>query len=178
MREETINVYRYDELSEEVKERVLERMSDVNVDYKWWEFVFEDAETIGLKLEAFDLGSTYRGAYCDGTWIDDAEEAAEKILQEHGEECETYKDALDFQAELKQAMLIYERHEDYDPESMEFEDSAEYEDMCEEFLRTLLEDYRIILEKEYEYLTSEEAIVDTIEANEYEFTKDGEIWRC
>ena len=30
-------------------------------------------------------------------------------------------------------------------------------------------------EKEYEYLTSEEAIQETIEANEYEFTEDGEL---
>jgi predicted transcriptional regulator len=32
-----------------------------------------------------------------------------------------------------------------------------------------------MLQKEYEYLTSEEAIIETIEANEYEFTEKGEM---
>jgi hypothetical protein len=33
------------------------------------------------------------------------------------------------------------------------------------------------LETEYDYLTSEEAIIETIEANEYEFTEDGELYQ-
>ena len=50
------------------------------------------------------------------------------------------------------------------------------DEMSEEFLKSLLEDYRIILENEYEYLTSKEAILETIEANDYEFTADGTIY--
>jgi hypothetical protein len=49
------------------------------------------------------------------------------------------------------------------------------EDIDANFLRSLLEDYRIMLQKEYEYLTSEETIIETIEANEYEFTEKGEM---
>jgi len=33
-----------------------------------------------------------------------------------------------------------------------------------------------MLQKEYEYETSEEAIVETIKANEYEFTEDGNLY--
>jgi hypothetical protein len=44
-----------------------------------------------------------------------------------------------------------------------------------EFLKSLLEDYRIILSKEYDYLTSRESIIETIEANEYEFDENGNI---
>jgi hypothetical protein len=44
-------------------------------------------------------------------------------------------------------------------------------------LKDILRDYmRWIyrtLEKEYDYMTSEEAIKETIIANDYEFTKDG-----
>jgi len=49
------------------------------------------------------------------------------------------------------------------------------EDIDAEFLRSLCEDYRIMLQNEYEYLTSEEAIIETIIANEYEFTEEGEL---
>ena len=57
----------------------------------------------------------------------------------------------------------------------EYGDPEDLEDLNKEFLRSLCEDYRIILQKEYEYLTSEEAIIETIEVNEYEFTEEGEL---
>jgi len=174
MREARIKVYKYGELEESVKQKVLEKWQNINVDYGWWEFIYDDAERIGLSLGEFKLD---RGAYCTGVWIEGAEEVAEKILQEHGKDSETYKDALAFQVRLEQAESIFENEDEYDPEYYEFEDSAEYAEICEEFLRTLLEDYRIILQKDYEYFTSEKAIVETIEANEYEFTEDGQIWR-
>ena len=173
MREETIKIYKFDELTEEVKEKVLEKYWDINLDYEWWQYAFEDARRIGLNIEEFDLN---RGAYVKGKWLVDAEEAAEKILQEHGEDCETYQDTLNFQGELKQAHIVFENSEDYDPEYEEFEESDEYEEICEEFLRTICEDYRIILEKEYEWLTREEAVKETIEVNEWEFTEDGTLY--
>ncbi len=42
------------------------------------------------------------------------------------------------------------------------------------FLNSLIEDYSIILQKESEYLMSNEAIIETIEANEYEFKANGD----
>ena len=44
-----------------------------------------------------------------------------------------------------------------------------------EFTKSIFEDYRILLQKECEYLNSDEAIIETIEANDYYFTKDGSI---
>ena len=32
-----------------------------------------------------------------------------------------------------------------------------------------------MLRNEYEYLTSEEAVIESIRANEYEFTEDGKL---
>ena len=93
-------VYRFDELTEEAKEKAIEKLWDINVDYEWWDCVFEDAKTIGLEITEFDID---RGSYCKGKWIEDAEDAARLILENHGEVCETYKDAINFQAELKQA---------------------------------------------------------------------------
>ena len=46
----------------------------------------------------------------------------------------------------------------------------------DEFRVSILEDYRIMLQKQYEYLCSEEAIIETIEANDYEFTEDGKLY--
>lgn len=170
MREETITLYRFEELEEEVQEKVLAEYWDINVDYEWWEFVFENAERIGLEIEEFDIAGR---AYCKGKWIENAEYAARRILQEHGEMCETYKDAEGFLKDLALSKTEFEGREDYDPEYEEFEESTEYADLEDVFLNTLCEDYRIILESEYEYLTRDVAIKETIEANEWEFTEDG-----
>lgn len=57
---------------------------------------------------------------------------------------------------------------EYYPEDIDTEDI--------DFRRALQEDYASILQQEYEYLTSEEAIRETIEANDYEFTDDLKIY--
>ena len=173
MREITTKVYMYDELSEDVREKVLEKMWDVNVSHEWWDFVYMDAEEIGLEIKEFDLD---RGLYCRGKWIAEAKEAADKILEKHGETCETHKDALHFKTESEQTQTKFEQNENYDSEYEEFEDSEEYETACDEFLKVLLEDYRSILQKEYDYLTGREAIEETIRMHEWEFTEDGKIW--
>jgi len=43
------------------------------------------------------------------------------------------------------------------------------------FLYNLIKDYKDLLQQEYEYQTSKKAVIETIEANEYEFTKDGKL---
>lgn len=45
----------------------------------------------------------------------------------------------------------------------------------EDVLKSLSEIFLSRLKSEYEYLTSKEAIVEIIKANEYEFTEDGEL---
>ena len=45
-----------------------------------------------------------------------------------------------------------------------------------DFLSSLLRDYFNSLQKEYVYLNTEEAIIETIESNNYDFTDDGKIF--
>ena len=166
-------VYRFDELTEEAKEKAIDQFYDINVGYEWWGGMYEDAKTIGLEITEFNID---RGSYCRGKWIENAEDVARLILENHGESCETYKDAWEFQNAVSVQGSIFEDRDDYDPEYEEFTDSDQYQELCEEFQRTICEDYRIILWKEYEYLTSKEAIIETIEINEYEFTEDGKLY--
>lgn len=75
------------------------------------------------------------------------EKVAKLIFKEHGKTCETFKLAKQFELDRN----------------------------TEEFERALGEEYLHMLRREYEYLTSEKAIVETIEANEREFTEDGSL---
>ena len=157
---ETKTVYFFAELPEESRQKAVEKYWDINVDYDWWDAVYEDAKNIGLKITSFDDYNT------EGSLTEDARTVITKILEDHGEMCETYQTAKRYHGNLKGLL---------DDCNNEDEEEQVIEDFNHEFLHDLLEDYRIMLRKEYEYLTSEETIKETLIANEYEFTEDGEI---
>ena len=170
MRTHTITTYEFDELSREAREHAIEKLWNINVGYGWWRFIYEDAETVGIKITSFDL--SYPD--CKGEFIESARYTATKILQYHGEVCETYQTANGFLNELNRFMETAETDEYGE---LYLSDEQKVEDMELEFLRSILEDYRVLLQKEYDYQTSDEAIIETIRANEYEFTENGELFR-
>ena len=103
-------------------------------------------------------------------------DTATAILFHHGESCETHETAAEFIRESAKNNEKYpEKLDDEDYDENETARDVEQQELDEEFLKSILEDYRIMLEKQYEYLTSEDAIIETIEANEYEFTEDGKL---
>lgn len=153
MRIKETKVFTFAELSEDVKDKAIEKLYDLNVDHDWWDSVYDDAKNIGLKITEFDID---RGAYARGNFIGSAKETAEKIIANHGPDCETVATSKSYLRELQ----------DLDGHDKEIN---------REFLQSLLEDYRIMLSKEYDYLTSREAIIETIESNEYEFDEHGNL---
>lgn len=165
-----INLYKFSELSDEAKEKAITQMWDVNVSHDWWDGTYEDAERISMKIEGFDLD---RGSYCKAKFLAGGEETAHKIEAEHGEDCETYKTAAAYLKERDAAVENAPKDEDGDTD--EYELDKILDELEAEFLKSLCEDYRIILDKEYDYLTSKEQIIESIEANEYEFSVRGKF---
>lgn len=168
-KEHTVTTYSFSELSDEAKERAIEKLYDINVDHDWWEHTYEDAERAGLKISSFDID---RGSYVAGGFIQSAEDTANGVIKEHGDRTETYQTAKNFLVEYNKLrpLIDDENNDDYQ------EAEGELEAREKEFLHNLCEDYRIILQNEYEYLTSETSVRETIEANEYEFTEIGNLY--
>jgi len=157
MKTKTINLYEFDELSDQAKQRAIANNCGINVDYwEWYHSVYDDAENIGLKITGFDLD---RNRHCTGKAVDDVLTIAHKIKTEHGFDTPTYELANEF---IKDYAAL---DEDIDADELRgFEN---------EFLKSILEEYSILLQKEYEWLTSKESIEDALRANEYEFLEDG-----
>ena len=170
----TYNVYKFSELSEDAKQKALEAMYDINIDYDWWNYVYEDAENIGLKITEFDLD---RASFVHADTILSYTEIADRIIAEHGETCETYQTAKEFLNDRDNLVAKYSDGVKLDEvtEENEYDFDQDCDNLEEEFHKSLCEDYRIMLQNEYEYLTSEEAIIETIEGNDYDFTEDGEL---
>lgn len=139
-------VYNFSELSEAAQDKALESLYDINISHDWFDYTFDDAKNIGLEITEFDI---YRRSI-DGRLLESLPDVCKAILAEHGPGTETHKLAEQWQ----------HKHG---------------EDNEEKFLRELLEEYLSILDKECEYLSSREAIIETIDANEYEFYEDGRM---
>lgn len=168
MRTEEIKIYTFAELSEEAKEKAIADLYDINIFADWYDSVYYDAKEIGLKITSFDLD---RNRHTKGEFTLSANKVAANIMQKHGENCETYKTAAKFMEEWQPVFNEYMDESSEKYESSESE--TELMDIEEDFLNDLLEDYAAFLQREYDYLQSDEAIIETIEANEYEFLEDG-----
>jgi hypothetical protein len=172
MKTKTYNVYTFDELTDKQKEKAVENLSYINTDHDWWEFTYQDAENVGLRLKYFGLDHN-RHATGEFMVLGGGEQCAGLIMAEHGKDTPTHKTAAAYLAELKKVDEKYPDRENDDDQNDEYTDAAGL--LQDDFLHDLLEDYSIVLQNEYEYLTSEEAIIETIRANEYDFTEDGKL---
>ena len=174
MQTKTYNVYTFNELSDEAKEKAMDNLRDVNVSYEWWDATYYNAKEIGLAIESFDLD---RNRHATGKFIDRVENVARLIILTHGAHCETHKTALAYQQDRD--ALVSKLSDGKNTSVVTYENETEFDEQCDEldaqFLKDLLENYSINLQRESDYQTSDEAIIETIEANEYEFTSDGKI---
>lgn len=166
-----IKLYKFNELSKEAQQKAIERLFDINVNYEWWDYTFEDAANIGIKLESFNLD---RNRHAKGEFLLSANEVAANIIKDHGEQCSTYKTAQKF---MEVWQPVFDSYMDESSENYESQESEEkLQEIESDFLNSLLEDYSVILQNESEYLQSDTSIIETIQANDYDFTEDGKIY--
>ena len=147
-----VPLWSYEDASDDVKKKIMQKHYDINVDGDFWfESIYEDAKIIGLEITDFD---TYHGTI-HGKLKNYVDECCALILTNHGKKTDTYALAKKFKG-------------------TDSEDE-DYEEIEKEFSYSLLEEYLSMLRKEYEYMTGEEAIVETFAANEYLFDEEGAI---
>jgi hypothetical protein len=168
-------VYKFSELSEKAKEKALNDNREINTDYDWAEFLTEqfkdDLKKIGIYAEKFywDLdrnrfmcldkaGSIEDDKlflkYCK---VDLRSKRAREIINENG-------------LQLKTQYFGGSRQENY------IESNYETQDDLTECLQDKFNDFLKQLTENYEYLIGDEAIKETIEANEYSFRENGEMF--
>lgn len=155
MTTKSITVYSFDELSKEEQQKAIRHNWAINCQHDWWDDVYDDAANIGLKITGFDLG---RSQEITGKLTDDAESICKAILKNHGEQCETVAVAKEFIARI-----VAQKLADKEDEEIEYD-----------LKESLLKCYFSLLKDEYEYLTSDEAVTETL--LQYEFTEDGNIF--
>ena len=182
MREMNVTVYSFNELSEAAQERALNAFRDINVEYDWWTYGAYDTIRAAGKLLGLDIGDIHfdTDSYC----IFDA--SYEYARGASAAVCKEFPRATDLHDVARKLQDLQKRHfyslsctvtkgRTTNRYSC-FRFGEDYE--CED-LGDIIDDFahwaRILLREEYEYLTSDEAVKEMIEANEYEFTEGGKL---
>lgn len=200
MRTEQVSIFKYEELSDKAKAKAREwyRSDDGGLDYDWFDAVYEDA---GRIFEILGIDANRKGKnpciWFSGFWSQGDGACFEGSYSYAKGSARAIKRYAPQDEELqrigRELMEVQKRHnyritarlEHRGPYYHEYTVSIDV-DGCDdsgkespaETVRTLLRDlmrwtYKT-LEAEHEYLTSDEAVAETIEANEYEFTADGD----
>ena len=198
METRTYKVYKFSELDDDQKEKAIENFRDNNLDYDWWDNTTDDVITIG-KLWGINIDKVYFSGFCsqgDGACFEGSftyEKGSLKAVKDYASKDTELHNIIErwqgiqrkcfyvIKGSVKQSgHYMHENCTDFDVRfESDFSYADFYSDDNEETVKEIVRDYmRWIykrLESEYEYLQSDEAIIETIEANDYDFTEDGVI---
>lgn len=189
MRVKEITVFNFAELTADVQKNVLDHFRDINTDYEWWNCIADDWSE---KLETFGFIAPkiyFSGFYSQGDGACfDARINLDQAFSKYLEECpRKHERAIRAFLEDCNARIVTTSHR-YSHEntrSIEYESGREGKhlnaildnliDWLEEKRKAFCREIYRELEREYDSLTSNEAVQESIEANDYEFTAIGKI---
>ena len=172
----TKELYKFEELTEEAKEKALDSLRDTNVDWDWWDcepdwFNESSFNPIGLSVSQmyFDLDRADYIAFDSVDVVD-----ARALLKAAGYDLRT-KEAKE--ALLSGISITFETNTNLAAGRVTAGNLGTYENMekIEELVYSTARKCLAKLRAQYEYLLSDEAIIETIEANEWEFTREGAL---
>lgn len=184
----------YSKLSDEAKRKAREWFISGDYPYdEWWDSTYdwfrEVTKTMGFQVEEMRFSGFWSqgdGASWKGTWYPQA--GMIKAVMDHTDD----KDIHDIAIGLFYLQFTYgfklngvvewlrcrNIHENTMTVELECEDREIGDDATEKFLELTRELARWLyhnLEREHEYLTSDEHVEDMIMCNDYQFTEDGEL---
>ena len=159
-----IKVYKFEELDKQTREKVIENYRYINVEHStWYDWIKEDFNRLGLEIQEFDLG---RRNYAK-IYIDNFEDTSKNIIEEFGDSVLIKKTAKNYINEYEKIQANFKVDEDIE---------REVELLDEQYEKEYSEDILSYLRSNYDWETSDEAIYQTIEANDYDFTTEGKIY--
>lgn len=178
-------VYEFDELSDDAKEKAREWFREGNPDYDWWDHIFTVAHDIGAVL-GFDISekdihfsgfsSQGDGASFSGSWSPPKAPVAN--MRKLGFSGDTGKVLLDMARDawaVVRSMTKDEREEaPYTvAKSHRYHNVTCEHDGVQDLARDFASWIYKALNEEYDYQNSDEVVDENIRANEYTFTVNG-----
>lgn len=191
-------VYDFNELNDNAKEKALNDNRDINTDgYDWWQYVLEDFcdenEEKGINIDTKNIYFSLNYSQGDYLKIDKGYIDAIKYIKHF--KYDKYMPLIDFYEKNDLNLTFFingngNRHKSYiefngddlndfnDDLSDEQKKDLDYlfegiELEIQDYIHQIEKDLFKKIEKYYEYLTSDDAIIETFLANEYTFRDNG-----
>ena len=159
-----IKLYKYEELDKQTRKKVIENYRYINVEHStWYEWIKEDFSRLGLEIQEFDLG---RRNYVK-IYIENFEDTSKNIIEEFGDSVLIKQTAKNYIDEFNKIQETFKQDEYIE---------REIEMLDEEYEKEYSEDILSYLRAEYEWEISDEAIIEEMRANDYDFTIEGKIY--
>lgn len=192
MRQETVTYYTFEELTSEAQEKAIEANRDINVDHSFWhECTIDDCKTI-MELIGIEVKEIYFSGFSsqgDGACFIgefDYKKGCLKSVKEYApNDTELHQLVESYIAVQKRGFyqlsgvvghVGHYYHSGCTRVAVCGTNSEDLQDDVTQALRDFMDWIYTRLEKEYEYLTSDDAVKETLIANEYEFlSESGEI---
>ena len=194
---QTLNTYRFNELSDEAKQVAFYNNSDINVDHwNWYDCIKDDFHTILELIGFYNIDSSFCGFYSQGDGASFSadyryEKECLKAVKQHAPNDivlhSIVKGIISNQKDngYLLACEVSKRGNYCHSNTMSFswcknDDSCFdwkndfVEDELELLFRGLADRYYSRLGSEYEYLTSFDVVAEMLEANEIQFLENGE----
>jgi hypothetical protein len=138
----------FEELSDDEQAKAIEKYADINVSHNWWDYIYEEAERLGIQILNFDIDRQEIGM----AFISSEREICLKIIDEFEPGSKIVEEALYFT--LKIGSLF---------------DTFAISKLKDDFKNKVKDFYLGLLRGKYKYLTSADAIEESLIANEVEF---------
>lgn len=193
-----INIYQFSELSEDAKQVAIEDWRNVltDEDSYFYEYVYEDAKTIaniiGIDIDKIYYsgfysqgdGACFVGSYCYAKGsVGKVRDYAPEDVELHYITDRLYevqkRNFYGLEANVKHVGRYYHEHctrITVEHNTGHRDVSEDTEEAISECLRDFMRWIYKQLENAYEYSISDEAIIESIENNEIEFTEEGTVY--
>jgi len=195
----TINVYSFDEITDEkLRQKILTKYYDINVDSDWYQWTTDqytsELEKIGfydVKIGFSGFSSQGDGANFIGAWsssskripsdlpcIENLRQLLDKIGKNHEFGFRLVKNGYS-RYERENSVIMADNNKYFHVTGQYYEFLPEHiEFAILSACHTIMQAIYATLEDEYTYLISDEAIIDTLQANKYYFDSEGVIQRA
>jgi len=189
MKEVSLKIYTVDELDEKVRNAVIEEYRDILTDDDWWEPIYEgfreDMEALGLEGELYFSGFWSQG---DGAcFVSDTVDTDLLVRKLYESGHDIPEDALLYSGDysiriskVDESFANQYSHEytieaviTNEGDRIPTTDITKLENVLTEWIRSECKLVYKNLEKFYEELVTDEAVLETIRENEWMFTESG-----
>lgn len=190
METRTYTVYKFAELTDKAQEKAVEKLYNINVDDSFWYEAITDNRKLELSKKGFEEskisfsgfssqgdGASFKCSVDLEKWFETRPMDKQSFAAIFAEckDTDNYSMVITKDGRYEHEMTMRIDSQYYGENKNANKELALLEEIILEDARKEARAIYTILESEYDYLTGKEAVIDSIQANDYDFESDGSL---